>query len=148
MHNMYIYMYNMYNIHSTCLLDAKTTVEERSGDDYDVRTAPLLPPPADQTRLARKQLAALRGRIQKGGKPEVLAHYRKVAEEPIQILYRVGIRCRIQESSTNLTPTSILVAKLCIKSGGNVDTTPVYMYVCILQNKIRCKPLSWTGHGA
>ena len=58
-----------------------------SGDDYDVRTAPLLPPPADRLRLARRQLAALRGRIQKGGKPEVLAHYRKVAEVGAVVIY-------------------------------------------------------------
>eukprot|EP00931_Biecheleriopsis_adriatica_P075723 TRINITY_DN4951_c0_g1_i2.p1 TRINITY_DN4951_c0_g1~~TRINITY_DN4951_c0_g1_i2.p1 ORF type:complete len:263 (+),score=44.73 TRINITY_DN4951_c0_g1_i2:94-882(+) len=52
-------------------------------DDYDVRTAPCLPAEKDEidTICVKKQIAALRSRISKGGDPQVLSHYFKVIGE-------------------------------------------------------------------
>eukprot|EP00435_Cladocopium_sp_Y103_P016123 s3021_g4.t1 len=50
-------------------------------DTYDPCTAPILPPPADANKPLRRQVAALRSRINKGGNESVLAHYRKVVED-------------------------------------------------------------------
>lgn len=51
-------------------------------DDYDVRTAHIRPwVPQCEDAMTRKQIAALRGRIQKGGAPLILKHYIKVIQE-------------------------------------------------------------------
>ncbi|CAL1135253.1 unnamed protein product [Cladocopium goreaui] len=50
-------------------------------DTYDPCTAPILPPPADANKPLRRQVAALRSRINKGGNENVLAHYRKVVQD-------------------------------------------------------------------
>ncbi|OLP86018.1 hypothetical protein AK812_SmicGene32914 [Symbiodinium microadriaticum] len=50
-------------------------------DDYDPRSAPLLPPPEDPHKEIRRQASALRGRIKRGGSEKVLAHYKMVLEE-------------------------------------------------------------------
>lgn len=44
-------------------------------DDYDVTTAPLLPAKEASEAIVLKQIAALQGRILRGGDPCVLRHY-------------------------------------------------------------------------
>ncbi|CAE7214857.1 unnamed protein product [Symbiodinium natans] len=50
-------------------------------DDYDPRSAPLLPPPEDEHKDIRRQAAALRGRIKRGGPEKVLTHYKMVLQD-------------------------------------------------------------------
>jgi hypothetical protein len=50
-------------------------------DEYDVRTAPILPAALLQHEVTRKQISALQGRISKGGNSCVINHYLKVVEE-------------------------------------------------------------------
>lgn len=49
-------------------------------DDYDVRTAPILPPPEDDP-FESKQLAQLKSRTRKGGDVDVIGHYLKIIQE-------------------------------------------------------------------
>jgi hypothetical protein len=50
-------------------------------DDYDVRTAPVLPATIEADQIIVKQITALRSRIAKGGDPAVVAHYKKVVAQ-------------------------------------------------------------------
>mmetsp|Transcript_47035 Transcript_47035/g.87949 ORF Transcript_47035/g.87949 Transcript_47035/m.87949 type:complete len:217 (-) Transcript_47035:49-699(-) len=50
-------------------------------DDYDPRSAPMLPPPEDKFAQVRRQAACLRSRIKRGGPEHVLLGYRRVLEE-------------------------------------------------------------------
>eukprot|EP00930_Biecheleria_cincta_P004487 TRINITY_DN10539_c0_g1_i1.p1 TRINITY_DN10539_c0_g1~~TRINITY_DN10539_c0_g1_i1.p1 ORF type:complete len:217 (+),score=21.63 TRINITY_DN10539_c0_g1_i1:62-652(+) len=49
-------------------------------DDYDVRTAPIIPASGSDDLLL-KQIDALQGRIRKGGAPCVLEHYQNVIQD-------------------------------------------------------------------
>lgn len=80
-------------------------------DDYDVRTAPVLPPTPGQLEdeWKQKQIRALEGRIAKGGDEAVLNHYRKVVSElraPCIQKRKLG---HMRNSSTSSTCTTSTV---------------------------------------
>ena len=50
-------------------------------DDYDIRSAPLLPPTQSPEEIRSKQATALRRRIARGGSWMVVAHYQRVVFE-------------------------------------------------------------------
>ena len=50
-------------------------------DDYDMRSAPLLPPTQSSQDIESKQVTALRRRIARGGSSFVITHYRQVVAE-------------------------------------------------------------------
>jgi len=59
-----------------------TEVEPVKHDNYDVRTAPVLPAVDEgDVKMIRKQIASLRSRIAWGGEESVLSHYRSVVQE-------------------------------------------------------------------
>lgn len=76
-------------------------------DDYDMRTAPVLPPtPAQlEDEWKQRQIRALEGRIAKGGDEAVLNHYRKVVSELRAPCIQKRKLCHVRNSSTSSTCT-------------------------------------------
>eukprot|EP00930_Biecheleria_cincta_P087317 TRINITY_DN7655_c0_g2_i5.p1 TRINITY_DN7655_c0_g2~~TRINITY_DN7655_c0_g2_i5.p1 ORF type:complete len:164 (-),score=28.98 TRINITY_DN7655_c0_g2_i5:616-1107(-) len=71
-------------------------------DDYDVRTAPLLPAEPGPDPLLLKQIASLEIRIQAGGESTVLSHYACVLEEmknDLCVATRLGRKRKISDLS-------------------------------------------------
>jgi len=69
-------------------------------DDYDVRTAPLLPAPEAPEEQLLKQMSALQIRISRGGHAEVLEHYRHVVSDLQQQLRKLP---RVSSHSSQLS---------------------------------------------
>lgn len=60
-------------------------------DEYDVRTAHLLPAATLQDEVTRKQILALQGRISKGGDSCVINHYLKVVGDLEALISGLGM---------------------------------------------------------
>jgi hypothetical protein len=77
-------------------------------DDYDVRTAPVLPPVSTELEddWKQRQIRALEGRIAKGGDVVVLSHYCKVVSElKASCMQKRKKYCHMRNSSSSSTCT-------------------------------------------